>query len=279
MAILKSTATLCGLALVGVLILDAPDAHAYQYFDCAGDPVKWTSSSATVRYPPVSFPVGAWQNALTETINRWNSGPANFSLALQQQGDNNVGFDNGENEVWFSADSAHNPAVRYWWITCLDFGFFKIARIDETDVVFWSGVAYTPSTTATDLWPYGGGSRPFQTTAMHEFGHALGLLHVNTEYNIMGSDWTHIHRNGNTARAYPGEDAADGAVFLYGLRSPLRQDLAVTHWKYLGSSGQYSTHQRSQLYTTTGAVLPSFTSAGADLPGQSRPGGADRVHL
>lgn len=59
---------------------------------------------------------------------------------------------------------------------------------------------------------YGGGSRPFQTTAIHEFGHAAGLGHENAEYNIMGEDWTHISCNGSTYRSYVGEDANDGLV-------------------------------------------------------------------
>ena len=64
------------------------------------------------------------------------------------------------------------------------------------------------------------GTAAIQTTGAHEFGHGLGLLHVNTEYNIMGNDFEHIHVNGSTATAYTGEDAADATVFLYGARSP-----------------------------------------------------------
>lgn len=78
----------------------------------------------------------------------------------------------------------------------------------------------------------------------------------------MGQDWTHIHVNGSRARAYAGEDAADGAVFLYGLRSPKREDLGVVHWMYEGTSDEYSTHQKTRLYNSSGAVLPSVMDGG-----------------
>jgi hypothetical protein len=104
--------------------------------------------------------------------------------------------------------------------------------------------------------------RAIQTTGAHEFGHGLGLLHVNTEYNIMGNDFEHIHVNGSTATAYTGEDAADATVFLYGARSPAWEDVAVVHWKYSGASGEYSDHTKTVIYNTSGAVLPTVNVVG-----------------
>jgi hypothetical protein len=78
----------------------------------------------------------------------------------------------------------------------------------------------------------------------------------------MGTDWTHIHANGSTARSYLGEDAANGAVYLYGTTTAVAEDLALTHWKYLGTSGEYSTHQKTRVYTNTGGSLPTFTVSG-----------------
>src|SRR3546814_15092552 len=78
----------------------------------------------------------------------------------------------------------------------------------------------------------------------------------------MGSDFEHIHVNGATATAYIGEDASDGAVFLYGTRAPAFEDVAVVHWKYSGASGEYSDHTKTVVYNSGGAVLPTVNVAG-----------------
>jgi hypothetical protein len=263
----KYLTSLIGLALFAAITGHTSDAHAFRYRICdrpwpASDgPIKWTSIPPRMRAAGVSFPAGVWRDALTDSISRWNTNPSNFyfNLTYNEPG---VGLDNGENEVWFTNDNNllnGAPAIAYTWWSC---NIFSSIKINESDVLFDSRVPYTPSTNKSSLWPYGGSSRPFQTTSSHEFGHALGLLHVNTIYNVMGQDWNHIHTNAGIARNYPGEDASNGAVFLYGLYSPPINDLSVVHWKRLGSNGEYSTHTRTQMYNTAGALLSSFNDAG-----------------
>ena len=89
----------------------------------------------------------------------------------------------------------------------------------------------------------------------------LGLAHSKSSYQIMGNDVTHIHANGNTTRAYFGEDAGDGAVFLYGEEEHDVEDVSLSHWKYGGYSGEYSTHVRTQMYALNGPLLPSSCTA------------------
>lgn len=97
--------------------------------------------------------------------------------------------------------------------------------------------------------------------ATHEFGHALGLLHEEKGYNVMGEDYTHIHTNGNVSKSYLGEDASSGAVFIYGLYPNAYPDLSVAHWKYVGNIRQYSDHDRTQIYDSAGnAITPSFVN-------------------
>jgi len=139
--------------------------------------------------------------------------------------------------------------------------------MDEVDIVFDSRISWTTSTNKADLWGYGGSQRPLQTTAIHELGHGLPLNHVNTEYNVMGIDYKHIHVNGSTARAYLGEDAADGAVYLYGLSATRHEDLGVVHWKYRSASGEYSDHIKTKLFYYPPVIdgnpeLPSFEDGG-----------------
>ena len=99
---------------------------------------------------------------------------------------------------------------------------------------------------------------------MHEFGHAGGLGHTANTYSIMGSDWTHIHANGTTATAYLGEDASQGVVVLYGLWTAGPEDLGVTHWRWIGSSGGYSTHARTRILSSAGVELAKVCASCAE---------------
>ncbi len=145
-------------------------------------------------------------------------------------------------------------------------------------MIFDNGVSYTTSMNKTSLWSHGGSFRPFQTTAIHELGHGAGLAHTNNTYNIMGQDWDHIHANGSTARSYLGEDAAHGLVYLYGTTSGSAEDLGITHFKRTGANGQYSTHAKTVLRTSTGGNLSWFTNNGEQTFRVNR-GGTYRLEL
>ncbi len=84
-------------------------------------------------------------------------------------------------------------------------------------------------------------------TALHEFGHVLGLDHEADIYNIMGISDSHVNRNGDVTYYGPGEDGAAGARSLYGDRSGGAFDLGVSIFARVGKKdveGQvpYSTH-------------------------------------
>ena len=186
----------------------------------------------------MSFPAGYWRNGLQQAIDAHNLNPSKFRYSLTSDS-GGVGRDNGESEVQgdtgFILDGA--PAIAYSYWTCYWF-FGDHVDMDEVDVIFDYGSpwTWTADTLKSSLIRYTGNLRPLQTTGTHEFGRGLKLNHVNTEYNIMGMDFEHIHVNGSTARAYLGEDAADGITFLYGARSGAWEDVALVHWKYSGAS-------------------------------------------
>ena len=254
------------VALFVAMFVGLPnEVLAYSYDTCLGDKLKWDSNSVTLRASSVSFPASEWRNTLQSAIDRFNLNPSRFrySMVIDSGG---VGLNNGENEVWGSTDAGvlqGYPAVAYTWWTCFWF-FGNFVHMNEVDVIFNYNTPWmwSSSESKSNLIGYGGGGRPMRTTAVHELGHGLKLNHVNTEYNVMGIDFQHIHVNGSTARAYIGEDASDGAVFLYGPNSSANEDVAVVHWKYSGASGEYSTHTKTQLFDTLGAVLSSFADAG-----------------
>ena len=166
---------------------------------------------------------------------------------------------------WTGREWGGAPAVASSRWSCYWF-FGKHVKMKEVDIIFnfdapWRWTANT-NKEALSNYRQSGGLRPLQTTLAHELGHGLKLNHVNYEYNIMGNDWEHIHVNDSNARAYMGEDAADGIVALYGSRSGNWEDVGVVHWKYAGASGEYSDHTKTKVYNSSGGNLPTFTVNG-----------------
>jgi hypothetical protein len=252
------------LIAAAAALIPASAALGFSYSSCLGHKLKWSGDSKALRASSVSFPDGYWRDGLADAVSKANLNPSKFrySLATDSGG---VGRNNGQTEVWGGTGSILDgaPAIAYSYWTCYWF-FGDHVHMDEVDVIFdysdpWQ---WTADTTKSSLIRYTGTLRPLQTTGTHEFGHGLKLNHVNTEYNVMGTDFEHIHVNGSTARAYQGEDAADGAVFLYGARDGNWEDAGVVHWKYSGASGEYSDHTKTKIYTSAGADLPTVNVNG-----------------
>ena len=248
------------LLLAGAMLLSLADhpAMAYAYRTCFGTPVKWSTNNPRLNASPTSFPTGYWRNGLQRTVDLTNQNPSPFFFSLVTDA-GGVGINNGQSEVWGSTDNnvlQGAPALAYTQTTCY-WLFGVVTRINESDVIFdyRAPFQWTADELKSSIIRYTGSRRQLQSTGVHEFGHALGLMHVNTEYNIMGSDFEHIWANGSAARGYLGEDASDGTVFLYGLWSANYQDLGVAHWAYLGRSGEYSTHRKTRVYNSAGTPL------------------------
>lgn len=230
-------------SLVTLLVAVTLPASTYVYWTCDGQTLRWKIDPVRIHPSSLSFPVShPYTNALGTAISSWNLNPSTLSFLLMLPGVSGVNFDNGRNETWFSDDAALVEGAR-----AVTFPYFDCSSgaIVEADVVFNVTDNWTSSTYKYGLMLYGGAHVPFDGVAIHEFGHVLGLDHEDRVYNIM-LGWAHTHTNGNAAPAYPGEDASNGAVFLYGLDSPSRQDVAVSHWKIIqlpdyGTIGMFRT--------------------------------------
>ena len=239
------------LALTAAILLTYGAEEAFTYtlwIPCGGGYVTWPSFSYTPSASSADFPVGPWRDALAYVVGRWNANPSSLGFSISYD-DPSVGRGNGESEVWWEPGPGA-PAITEAWYDS------STCTFTEADIVFDNNEHYHYTTSKTSLWPYWGAYRPFQTTAMHEFGHGGGLGHTANTYSIMGTDWEHLHTNGSTARAYPGEDASAGLVALYGLWSGAPEDVGVVHWRRIGNNGEYSTHSRTRILNSSGSELP-----------------------
>ncbi|NML18099.1 hypothetical protein [Azohydromonas caseinilytica] len=256
------------LALFGAALscLAATPSMAFNINTCFGVPIKWGTNGPAMGASSISFPTGYWRDGLQRTVDLLNQNPSPFFFALQTD-TGGLALGNGQNEVWGSSDNGilqGAPAITYWRDTCFQFLGVVVTHRDEADVIFdyRAPFQWTADELKSSIIRYTGTRRQLQSTGVHEFGHAMGLLHVNTEYNIMGADFEHIWANGSAARGYLGEDASDGAVFLYGLWSANYQDLGVAHWKYAFADGQYSRHVKTGIYDASGVALPTVSVNG-----------------
>lgn len=246
----------------------ATDAFAYEHYTCDGKLLKWSDEPVTFRASS-GFSSGGWKTAMQAAIDRWGENPSNQWFVVEYD-DTNVALQNGQNEVWWSNITPPAVASLRW--------NSNSCRMVEVDVRVDTSVNYTAWMSAASLIDYGGSQRPVRNVLLHEMGHGIPLRHENEVYAIMGEDWTHMHVNGGSARAYAGEDAVDGAVDLYGVWQSNPQDLSVTHWAYSGADGEYSTHRRTVVYDQNGNPLTS-TLDGDEPVYDVIPGGTVRAEF
>lgn len=233
------------------------EAYAFSYLSCNnGNAHKWYNNGFTTYYAPVSFDNSPYLNSITNAANKINKNPSKAWMALKR-GDNNVGHNNGYSEVWY------NPSVNG---SAYSINFTNNnCWIQENDVVFYQR-NWTPNMNHGSHISYSGQSIPMETTAVHEFGHSLGLGHTSNRYSIMGTDWTHITKNGSVIESYLGEDASAGLLNLYGVyynnNNNTFEDVSVSHWQYVSTSGEYSVHGKTPIQNTNGYNLSSFFASG-----------------
>jgi len=254
------------LSVATLLTLSSSQAMASKFWtDCNNNtPRKWPTNNVTFNANPAGFggQFTFWRTSFATALSRFNSTPVNLTLNVRLDDDTSVAVGNGESEIWW--DNSGNSAIGYN-ITS------PCGRTIEGDIIFHNTVSYDDSMeNKANFWNYGGNSRTFETTALHEVGHTVGLAHENRYYNIMGSDYTHVHTTGeNALRSYLGEDAVNGLISLYGGSN--REDLSVAAWRHIGASGEYSTHGRTRLFNSGGALLsasnatPSCTRSQCEL--------------
>ena len=259
---------------VGLLLVGA-SANAASWLKCDGDSekkIKFSGNSTTAEISTWNYPAN-WRSKIKDAIKIVNTNPSPFWINTVERS-NGVGDLNGENEVYYA--DIDFPGVARMWPYCYNWSWEKTFLgivydsasgiefgLEEVDVILdsttWADHDNNPSTPdvgtprpwtlssdKSQVNEYGGSKIMAESVLVHEFGHFLGLMHVNAEYNIMGDSWDHmITQNGKT-RSYFGEDASKGARQLYGTQNTWYRDLSVSHFRYTGVSGEYSAHGRTR---------------------------------
>lgn len=239
--------TIVLLFLASVIIISL-QAQAYTTYWCGEEEIKWSSDNVGFEAASISFPAeSVARDALQNSINLWNRNPSRFDYSLRSG--EIIGRGNGQNEIWFSLDeslfdieesSGLAAGVTMTWWDCIDidvnvfesFFHWNYSALVETDVIFNAHLEWTYGTSRDNMTSYGGSRIPFEEVTLHELGHAQGLDHSSAEYNLMYPYCCdYFQTNGGNARSYPGEDASDGSVHLYGLNPQPREDVAVAHWE------------------------------------------------
>ena len=241
--------------LFAISLLAAP-ASAAKWNYCGGQPQVLPHGQISMRVHSADFPPATdFAFALVDSANAWTHSAADVDISIYWDDTPGPAPVDHLSEVYY-VDNMQPPARAEVWVdegTC---------QIVEVDIFFRNTVSWTTSTDKDDLTAYGGPNKSFQTTAIHEFGHALGLDDQSAVYSVMGQDSTHMHCNNDMAYAYAGENAIAGAVEVYGAVTLNWEDLALAHWKKIGVDGKYSLHGRTAIVSAGNA--PAFHNGEAD---------------
>ena len=250
---------------MGVMLADASEAFAYRYLVCQignqTQTIRWRGrSEVTFRAGENSYATQARRDALEAAIRRWNQAPDTLDFDVSYGHSITLPSLNTRSEIYYSTNELlldGAPAVAIAVRLC---NIFDPGEIIAYDILFNNDVDWMNYRKRTLSSAYDGPYRTVRTTAIHELGHAKGLKHENGTMNVMGSDRTHVHANGERLRAYVGEDAGQGAVVLYGEDANDRRDVAVSHRKYGGKNGEYSSHRGCRVYNEDGEILSNSWS-------------------
>jgi hypothetical protein len=237
---------------------------AFWYWQCGGDPTRWTSDQ-TFLINRFNIAAGSADDGdVQEALDRWTLTPgAWFDFAIGSTTADTTSTSDGQNRIEYNFPSevgVGHAHVRY--DTCIDWWPGQNQDIEEVDVHFvadWlAGAPLTWDHGAPD--PRSGSQNPLRSAAVHELGHAVGLsptnpTHENSLLDTMNAAMPAGGPTGGAAsvRVITLPDAARGFRFLYP-GSATSVDQFTSNFRLLAG--------------TTGAVLvPSLPSCAE--PGDS----------
>lgn len=222
------------LSVAVMMLLPSVNADAYSWRTCDGGKQIWESRRATMYISTTSMPIGSiWDTRLQNAMWHWNNVKGSgFLFYVGRDTDGTHRDGNGRNEIYFDADDTGSAlAVTFsrwncYWLFGWHTGY-KEADIAFNTSVFWNLGSYVyPGTETAGI--------SFEGVALHELGHALGLLHENRWMATMNSYYPSGGPVGYTREWDPLADDRAGARYLYP-DSTVETDVAASAMKSTGS--------------------------------------------
>ncbi|MDG9670119.1 matrixin family metalloprotease [Hahella sp. CR1] len=221
------------LVLLATLCLAAPFAGAYTYRTCDGNAIKWNGNQTTMYISTTSFPAGStWDSRLQNAMWHWNNVKGSrFLYYVNRDTDGSHNDNNGRNEVYLDNSLGGSTLAvtltRYhcYWLFGYQYG------IDETDIGFNNNIGWNLG----DLnYANLGSPYSFESVALHELGHALGLLHEDRWMATMNSYYPNSGPLGHYKEWDPLADDRLGSRVIYP-DSTTETDIAGSVFKHTGT--------------------------------------------
>jgi len=223
-----------GLIIILAALIPISVMEAGRFNTCNGDPVTLNGDPNT-RISTISFPSGSVQRQdLDNVISHWNN-MRGMTLEFDPRTtfSGNYAFDNGRNEIAIQNISSLGRTI---WQRDACFWWWESQSIEEFDIEI----------NATTSWQFGAppennnnGRNSFRYTAVHELGHALGLLDNNNvnsaavmKQSLKGECWC---GSGASTRVHPLTDDTFTSRSLYP-HSNAHRDIAACAFEILPSS-------------------------------------------
>ncbi|GJQ57527.1 MAG: hypothetical protein D8M57_18940 [Candidatus Scalindua sp. AMX11] len=246
---IKKILLLLGFALSVI----STQADAAGWRTCSGNKITWDNDRTTMYINTYSMPIGSsWNLNFQYAMSEWNEvGGSDWKFYLGYDFDGTYNNSNGKNEVYFK----YRPSESYLAVTksrweCYWF-FGTHEKYLESDVEFNTKYSWTTST--FNGWNTGSPYN-FRLVALHELGHALGLLHSDGKPATMNTYYYNSGTVGHYNKIEPHGDDRYGLRILY-RDSSTDRDLSVCRFRNTGGGSSTT----NKVYTTSGNWVTSLS--------------------